>query len=228
MKVLVTGASKGIGSAIVEEIANRDIELFITARSSSLLAEVARKAQDKGARVHSFACDLLNDLSVQNLIENVKNSIGIPDYIVLNAGVARVKPVLTTTLKEFDLQMNLNVRANFLILSEIVPYMKPGSGLIFIGSIASQKVFPSWGVYCATKHALRALALALRLELKQQGIKVTIINPGAVRTELWAGVQNPRYDLMLNPMDVARWVKRVIHEPPHSDVDEITITPFNR
>ena len=228
MKIFVTGASRGIGAAIVEELANKDTELFITARSSNLLEKIADTARSKGSKVQWFACDLLNDHSIQGLIDTVKSSFGIPEYIILNAGVAKVKPVLATTKDEFDLQMNLNLRANFLIVSGLVPYMKPGSGLILIGSIASQRVFPNWGVYCASKHALRALAIALRMELKPRGIRVTVINPGAVRTELWDGVQDPKFDLMLNPKDVARWVKRVIYEPPHSDVDEITITPLSR
>ena len=227
-KVLITGASRGIGAAIVQELADTSTELFLTARSDSLLEKVAKIAQSRGSKVQWFPCDLLDDKAIQSLIDNVKKSFGIPDYIVLNAGIARVKPVIDTSQEEFDLQMNLNVRANFLIVREFVPFMKPGSALIFIGSIASQRVFPNWGVYCASKHALRALATALRMELKQRGIRVTLINPGAVRTDLWDGVPNPNFELMLNPEDVARWVKRVIYDPPHSDVDEITITPLSR
>ncbi len=229
-RIVITGASRGIGRATVLALAGPDTAFFLTGRDPEALAEVAQNARSQGADTESLTGDLTDTTFLKKLagaIETWAGSTGL-DAVILNAGVARVKPILETTLEDYDLQMDLNVRAAFYLAKRCSPLLNPYGLLVFVGSIAGHRVFPNWGVYCATKHALRALAKAFRIELKPQKIRVTLISPGAVDTDLWQDIPNPRRENMLLAEDVAQWIRYAVESPERVDVEEVILTPTER
>ncbi len=226
--IVITGASRGIGKATVLALAQPGVAFFLTGRDTKALEQVASEAHAKGARVEILAGDLRETSYLQRLVQRIEAWASSLDAVILNAGVARVQPILETSLEDYDLQMDVNVRAAFYLARHLALKIRPYGLLLFVGSIAGHRVFPHWGVYCATKHALRALATAFRIELKPRKVRVTLISPGAVDTDLWQGIPDPRRETMLMAEDIARWIRYALEEPNRVDVEEVVLTPTER
>ncbi len=224
--VLITGASRGIGRALARAFAGPDRALFLTARSADLLASLARDLASHGTSVHWLAGDLRDPAFVAQLARQVLDTVGPPQIAVLNAGIARVGPLERLSLEDFNDLVAVNLRAPFLLTRELLPHLRAGATLVYIGSIAAKEAFSHWSLYCATKFGLRGMVTALREEVRGRGIRVILVNPGPVATPLWEtiGMQaDPRR--MLTPEDVARVVVKVATEPAHVSVDEIDLLP---
>ncbi len=221
--LFITGASRGIGRALARQLAAPERSLFLTARSAKVLQHLAHELP---GLVHWLAGDLRSPEFVEQLAQAVLQTLGPPQVAIFNAGIARVGPLESLTLEDFNDLMALNLRASFLLTRHLLPHLKPGATLVYIGSIASKEAFSQWSLYCASKFGLRGMVTALREEVRPRRIRVLLINPGPVATPLWETIGlRAEPGRMLAPEDVARVVAKVIEEPASVSVDELDLMP---
>jgi len=221
---LVTGASRGIGRAVSAALAAAGARLTLVARDERSLE---RFADELGAQ--AITCDVGNIIDVERAVLAVGSA---PDIIVNNAGLFEPSPVEETTPAMFEAALDVNLVAPFRIVSAFLPGMRArGRGdIVSVGSIADHTAFPGNAAYGASKHGLRALHDVLRTELRDSGVRVTLISPGAVDTSLWDEIDpdsregfTPR-SRMLQPNAVAAAVVYAVTQPPDVDVELIRLS----
>jgi short-subunit dehydrogenase len=190
--ILITGASAGIGAALAEGLAVQylGIRLVLAARrvdKLNLVAEVCRKA---GATVLVVPTDMAQTEQIQALARQALEHFGRVDVLVNNAGYGQMGPIELQPLDAVQRQFQVNVCGVVTLVQAVIPVMREqGQGrIINISSIAGRTAFPFGGLYSASKFALEALSDTLRMELEPFNIKVSVIEPGPVRTEFFAVV----------------------------------------
>ena len=221
-RILITGASRGIGRAIAEKLAAPNISLLLHGRDATALKETATVAERAGAKVEFLLYDLSRPTEVEKLIGQVGTA---PlDVLINNAGVGMVNPLEQVTLADWDLTVAVNITAPFLLCKGLVPRMTSGASIVNILSGAARIGFPGWTSYCMSKFALDGFAKALREELRPRGIRVINIYPGATDTDIWDQVPGdwPR-EKMMRPESVAMAVKSALDQPSNILVEDITL-----
>jgi short-subunit dehydrogenase len=222
-RVLITGASRGIGRAITEKLAGPDVELLLHGRDNVALAEVCQLVTPKAGNVVKLAYDLATKSGVCRLIE----AVGPAPLSVLvnNAGVAVVKPYAEVTEVEWEQTLGVNVTAPFMLIQHFAPRMKPGSAIVNMLSIAAKTAWPNWSVYCASKFALDGLSMAVREELREHKVRVINVYPAATDTDIWNAVSGewPR-EQMMSAAHVADAVVYAISQPAGVSVENITLS----
>jgi 3-hydroxy acid dehydrogenase/malonic semialdehyde reductase len=185
--VLVTGASAGIGRASAIALAQAGAKVIATGRRRMELDALARQCE--GA-IETIAGDLNDARFVHDLAERTRHV----DLLVNNAGILKYAPLMDMTDEDVEAMFRTNVLAAFRIMHAVARSMveRRRGHIIVITSIAAREVYQLGVIYCATKHALSAIARGLRLELQGHGIKVTEIAPGMVDTGIRAGSDHPR------------------------------------
>lgn len=225
--IVITGASQGIGAALAEKFAEvPNVKLALMARNEANLNEVVARCQAKGAFATSFPCDLTDASAITSVTKNILSKLGAPDVVINNAGVFEQGSFLETTLDQFNTQISVNLTSAFLVTQAFLPTLleaKHGH-LFFMASVASLRGYPSGVAYCAAKHGLLGLARVVREETKSQGIRTTVIMPGATLTPSWAGVDLPESRFM-PPEDIAQSVFDIWKLSDRSVVEEIVIRP---
>lgn len=231
---LVTGASRGIGRAVALALAAEGARVQALARSADALADLARTAaaggtdgdphgSDAGGGIDPVVCDLTDDTSVWTTLDELTEAVGRPPDIVVNsAGVFGIAPLAEETVKSFDAQLAVNLRAPFLVIRTLLPAMlERGEGTIVnIGSVAGRKAFPENGAYSASKFGLRGLHEVLVEELRGSGVRATLVEPAATDTGLWDPLEPdespglPSREEMLTVDDVAQAVLFAVTRPP--------------
>ena len=185
--VLVTGASSGIGAACARAFAGEGARLVLAARRRERLAEVAAEAERRGAAgVLTVALDVRAADEVEAAIAGLPDAYCAIDVLVNNAGLSRgLDPLHEGRRDDWEEMIDTNVKGLLWVDRAVVPGMvRRGRGtVVHIGSIAGHQVYPAGNVYCATKHAVRALGDGLRLDLVGTGVRVISIDPGLVETE---------------------------------------------
>ncbi|RLD14321.1 short chain dehydrogenase [candidate division KSB1 bacterium] len=204
---LVTGASKGIGKATAELLAENGWGVLLVARDARALEQNAQAIAENGGQARWVAADLTRAEEVQKLRHFVQETKVPLRIVVFNAGLARIGNIMEMPVETWRELFELNVFSQVAVTQALVPLLKTPAHLVFINSVAGQAVFPQWGAYAASKFALRALADTLRLELAEQNIKVTSIFPSSTDTPLHdsLGLDWDR-SKMLKPQDVAKAV----------------------
>lgn len=185
---LITGASRGIGRAIAQTLAKKGLSLALCARSQTQLEALRDELRSSGVEVFILPGDLADPQFPPRFVREAGEYFGRIDVVVNNAGVALSKPLEETTLEEWELQMAVNVRAPFLICREALPYLRRSSlaTIINISSVVGTKGYVHQGAYTASKHALMGFTKVLARELHREGIRVHVIAPGGVETDLIA------------------------------------------
>ncbi len=221
---LVTGASTGIGAAIAKDLAESGFAVLLVARSTAALAEVAGYIQAEGGNAFAVAADLTHPEAAEDIVRAVRETNLELRVVIHNAGIAKVGTVSAMPQEEWEAVLKLNLTAPFRITQKLLPLMKQGSQIIFINSIGGKQAFPEWGAYCASKFGLRAFADSLRQEVRERGIRVTSIFPGAVDTPLHdhQPYQWPRAKMM-RPANVATAVRYCVQQPPDVSINEIEL-----
>lgn len=185
--ILITGASAGIGRATAVQLAQAGADIIALGRRQDALDALA--ASLPVGQVRTLAGDLNDEAFVQR-VEALAPEV---DILVNNAGVLRYAPILDLSAADCQWMFQTNVLATLRLTQGIARAMvanKHGH-IVFMSSIAAREVYRLASVYCATKHALSALARSLRLELQGHGIKVTEVAPGMVDTEIRTGSDHP-------------------------------------
>lgn len=221
-RILITGASRGIGRAIAEKLAAPDVRLLLHGRDTIALAATCKSVQSKCAEVVKLIHDLATEKGVASLVSQVGSE---PlDVLISNAGIAVVKPFREVTPDEWRQTIGVNVTAPFLLMQRFAGQMPPGSSIVNILSIAAKTGFANWSAYCMSKFALEGLSQSVREELREHCVRVINIYPAATNTEIWDDVAGdwPRQK-MISPEQVADAVAFAIARPSEVLVENITL-----
>jgi len=222
-RILITGASRGIGRAIAAKLAAPDVTLLLHGRDTVALAETCKAVQPNCAGVVKLIHDLATEKGVSGLIAQVGSD---PlDVLINNAGVAVVKPFREVTRAEWDQTIGVNVTAPFLLMQRFVGQMRPGSSIVNILSIAAKTGFANWSAYCMSKFALEGFSQSVREELREHCIRMINIYPAATNTEIWDDVSGdwPR-EKMISASEVASAVAFALSQPATVAVENITLS----
>ena len=230
---VVTGASAGIGRATALALAGEGASVVCAARRTDRLADVVAELEAIGAEALAVTADVATEEGVEDLFEAATTHFGRVDILVNNVGVASYKPLIETTIAEYDWMMSTNMRSTFLCTRAFLPPMlERGSGQIcFVGSVAGLQGFPNEAVYNATKFAQMGFAQALDHETREHGVKVSVVAPGGVNTEFAIGTGrtegDPTLQQFLDPEDVAAAVVFALTQPEKARTFLIGMRPMS-
>ena len=226
---LVTGASRGIGAAVARRLAASGARVVLLARNGAALRSLA---DELGGGASALVCDVRDAAAIERTMASLITTLGAPDIVVNNAGAFVLAPAAETSVDVFAETLAVNLTAPFAVVRALMPAMREVAAghVVTIGSIADRVTFPGNAAYAASKFGLRALHEVLRAELRGSGIRVSLVSPGPVNTDLWNDVDpdsqpgfTPR-DAMLSPDDVADAVLYVVTAPLTLNVDEMRLS----
>ncbi|TWT99730.1 putative oxidoreductase SadH [Botrimarina colliarenosi] len=183
---LVTGAARGIGRAIALRLAAKGVRLALVDRDAPGLAQTQRDAEQFGVAALSIPCDLTDNHDLEALAEGLLDCWAGVDVLVNNAGIAYYGPTHAMAPEDADEVLATNLHAPVKLTHALLPALlaRPESHVLNVCSVLGLAVMPRVAVYCASKHALIGYSKALRVEYGRQGLGVTTLCPGFVRTAL--------------------------------------------
>jgi len=181
---VITGGSSGIGLAAAERFVEEGAFVFITGRRKSEL-EKAKAAI--GRNVAAIQGDVANLADLDRLFEAVKKEKGVVDIVVASAGFVEHAPIDVATPDHFDKTFGINARGVFFTVQKALPLMTRGGSIVLVSSGLHMKGLPAHGTYSATKAAVRSFARTWAMELRDRGIRVNTLSPGAIDTPIIDG-----------------------------------------
>lgn len=233
---VVTGASSGIGEATAEALAAAGASVVIAARREERLQNLRQRIEKAGTRAMVVQCDVTDEQQAHELIRTANEEFGHVDILVNNAGVMLLSKVEKGLSDEWRQMFDVNVLGLLYVTDAAIEVMKEqGSGhIVNISSVAGRRSNPMTGVYSGTKYAVNAVSEALRGELAGDGIRVTIVEPGAVATELPDHISDEEAQERISGItsietleaeDIANAIAYAVTQPQRVNVNEILIMP---
>jgi clavulanate-9-aldehyde reducatase len=234
----VTGASSGIGEATAMMLAEAGAAVSIAARRSDRISDLAKKIEGAGGRAIAIEADLGDENQANAFVRETKEQLGRLDILVNNAGQMLLGPVIGADTSEWRRMVDVNLLGLLYCTHAALPIMgEQGSGhIVNVSSVAGR--FANFGsaVYNLTKFGVNAFSEALRQEVAPANVKVTVIEPGFVATELQGhnthpmvieAIDNMRKEIgkPLDPEDIARSILYAVGEPDHVTVNEVLVRP---
>lgn len=181
---IVTGASSGIGAAIATALANAGACVAAVGRNQQRLRKIVDEINSNGGKAEAIEAELTHPEAVNHVIDSALNSFGNIDILVLSAGIFIPATYKETTLEDFDRQLDVNLRAPFLLSKAALPHLKPGSSIIFVTSTTARVGFANTSAYAASKGALDSLMRVMAVELAPLDICVNAVSPGWTATPM--------------------------------------------
>ncbi|HKV77426.1 MAG TPA: SDR family oxidoreductase [Candidatus Sulfotelmatobacter sp.] len=227
---VVTGAGRGIGSAIARRLASLGAIAVLLGRTKSTLDETARAIADSGGKAEVIPCDVTVLHQLEYAATRVDSTFGRLDVLVNNAGVGGFNDSLhNLPPEEWDRILNTNLRGVYYAIRTFAPLMiRAYSGhIINISSLSGKNALPNGAAYAASKWGLNGLTYSVAEELRKHNVRASVICPGSVDTELGphAG-KDP--NKMLQPDDVAHAVAAIVTQAPQSFMSEILLRPTQK
>lgn len=184
--IWITGAGRGIGAGLARTLAARGAEVWLTARSPAELAAVAAGIRQAGGRAVEAPADVADADQVAAVGTRLRAERGRCDVLVCCAGIGLFAPLMAAAVADLDRMLAVNVRGTLLCCQQALALMQPAKrgAIIGIGSVLSLTGYRNQGGYTASKHALLGLMRVLAKEVQADGIRVSMVCPGAVETEL--------------------------------------------
>jgi len=223
---IITGSSRGIGKAIAEKLSQFSMKLVLTGRDISALRETGKLCEKNGSRVHLVTADYLNPRAPYDIVKETAGNFGTIDILINNAGTAETNAVENTSDDQWDRLLTVNAKVPFILCRESLPYLKKSSNpsIINISSVVGIKGYAKQAVYSASKHALMGFTKALAKEIQEYGIRVHVLSPGAVATNL---VKSMRPDLdvqyLIQPEEISEIVVFLLTHRGNAVIDEVNI-----
>ncbi|MGA7708464.1 MAG: SDR family oxidoreductase [Acidobacteriaceae bacterium] len=226
---IVTGGSRGIGAAIARKLASLGAHVVLTARDEGQLNAIAAEISNAGGHAESHVCDLTQPEQIEAFARGVLDAHRRCDILVNNAGMGWLQgPLHETPLEVWEQQVALNLRAPYLMLRAFAPTMIEArrGHIINISSLASQNPVPNGAAYAATKWGLNGMMVSAAEELRQYQVRVSLIEPGTVRTEFGSGQSSHKSALgAIAPEDIANIVALLATQADQSFISEVQIRP---
>lgn len=230
-RALITGASAGIGAATARALAERGAHVTLTARRAERLEALAAEL---GGNASIATVDVRDASAVAHLFADQEF-----DIVVANAGLGLgVAPLHSGDTDDWSTMIDTNVKGVLHTVRAALPALRArrGGDLVLLGSVAGRQVYPGGNVYNATKHAVKAIYDALRLDEVGSGIRFTTVDPGMVESEFSLvrlgdqAAADAVYDGMtpLRPEDVADAIAFAVTRPPHVNIGEIVLWPTDQ
>jgi len=237
--VVITGASSGLGEATTRHLSEKGAKVALAARRTERIESLADEINDNGGQALAVTTDVTEREQVDELVDKATDQFGRIDVMLNNAGLMPFAPLERRKIDEWEQMIDVNVKGVLYGIAAALPYMKEQESghIINVSSVAGHKVMPNGTVYCATKHAVRAISEGLRQEVKPYNIRSTIISPGAVDSELpqSSSEEDMRetvetlYEENAIPADsFARAVGYAISQPEEVDINEILYRPTSQ
>jgi NADP-dependent 3-hydroxy acid dehydrogenase YdfG len=242
---LVTGASSGIGAATAMELAGLGASVALAARRTERMEELAEKIRSQGGRAEVITADVSNELQAREAVERAAAQFGRLDTLVNNAGVMLLGPAEDAPLAEWQQMVEINLLGTLYCTHVALPLLlnaarndpRQVADLINVSSVAGRVARAGNSVYTATKHAVGAFSEALRQELTRRRVRVSIVEPGAVETELAShnrpeildGLQQ-RFATQerLQASDIAETIGFIVTRPRRVAINEILVRPADQ
>lgn len=228
MVALLTGASRGIGEAIVLELARLGYDLALVGRDAESLGKVAAEAE--GVKVLPVVADLAQVQSARMVVGETVKTLGGIDLLVNCAGIPQKGPFTDVTPQQWDEVFAVNARAPFFLCQAALPYLKksPKPIVINVSSVVGFKGYIDQSVYASSKHALVGFTKVFAKEVQPYGIRVHLISPGGVATEM---VRKMRPDInpaeLIQPEEIAEIVRFLVTRKGTGTIDEFYIRRYS-
>jgi 3-oxoacyl-[acyl-carrier protein] reductase len=223
---LITGASRGIGEEIARRLAKEKVNLALIARDENKLKKIKDELLKENVEIFILPIDLTENNAPKFAIEKVIEYFGGLDILINNAGTALSKPLLETSEEEWNNLMTINAKVPYFLCKYAIPYLKKSEipTIINISSVVGYKGYINQSAYTASKHALHGFTKVLAQEVHEYGIRVHLISPGGVATDL---VNKVRPDLekssLIQPYEIAEIIVFLLKFRNNAVIDEIQV-----
>ena len=226
---LITGASRGIGLALARTLGGMGLKLALCARDRSRLSAAATELERCGFPVLAVPADVTRASDLALLVERAEATLGPIHVLINNAGIGYFAPVQDTTEARWDLVLDTNLKAVFLLSRLVAPGMilRRAGHIVNIASLAGKNAFPGGATYCASKWGLLGFTQSMAEDLRPFGIRVSAVCPGTVATE-FSPHTGKASEKMLQPEDVAHAVEMILTEAPQSFISEVVLRPTQK
>jgi short-subunit dehydrogenase len=230
MKVIVTGASKGIGRGIATYLAKQGYSVGLIARSQDLLNDLREEILNLGGKAETYDADLCNPAEAEQAIDGLVNILGGIDGLVNNAGLVIRKDIFSLSPEEWSSMMNTNVNALFFCTRFALRYMKEQQSghIINISSISGYVPLPGGSGYAASKYAVTGFSESLFHEVRDFNIKVSTVFPGSVDSESHRHDTNEDHSWKVSPEEVGQACFNVLNTSPGNCISRVEIRPLKR
>jgi len=237
---LVTGASSGIGEATAVALAAEGASVAIGARRQDRLDALQAKLESDGTKVVTLSLDVTDERACRQAVEQTTSGLGGLDILVNNAGVMLLGPIVDADTEDWRRMLNTNVLGLMYMTHAALPHLVgQGSGdIVNISSVAGRVARLGSGVYNASKWAVNAFSESLRQEVTEKGVRVVIVEPGAVDTELTdhithAGAKQQSKEWTssirsLHSEDIANAIVYAVTQPDYVAVNEVLVRPTDQ
>ncbi|ANU23229.1 SDR family oxidoreductase [Planococcus donghaensis] len=234
---IITGASSGIGQATAKELAAKGYHVVLAARRQDRLVELKKEIEDAGGSAQYKVTDVTSADEMKSLAEAALEKNGSIDVLVNNAGLMPLSFMNKLKIDEWDQMVDVNIKGVLYGIAAVLPIMEKQKfgHILNVSSVAGHQVFKGSAVYSGTKYAVRAISEGLRQEIDPANeIRVTIVSPGAVETELTNTITDEDVlnsfkeggkMTMLQAQDIANAISYAVEQPSYVDVNEILIRP---
>jgi NADP-dependent 3-hydroxy acid dehydrogenase YdfG len=235
-KIAITGASSGIGEATALACVQAGAAVALAARREDRITDLAKRIADDGGRAVALPTDVADERQARAFVEHAYEQLGGLDGLVNNAGVMLLGPIAGAPTEEWRRMIDVNLLGLLYCTHAALPVMLEGGrgDIVNVSSVAGRIARAGSGVYNMTKWGVGAFSEALRQEVTAQGIRVTIVEPGAVATEL-SGHNRPEIREMISknfagvtPLeadDIARAIVYSLSQPPNVSINEVLVRP---
>jgi 3-oxoacyl-[acyl-carrier protein] reductase len=224
---IVTGAGRGIGRAIALALSRAGARVVLAARSEAELRSVAEEIRGGDGDALVLPTDVTRDDDLESLVKRTQKEWGSIDILVNNAGWGKTAPIINGKTEDWDRTFQVNLRAPMILTRLVLPALieKKSGAIINIGSISAKAGQANTAAYSASKFGVLGFTQSLFEEVREYGVKVSVILPGFVDTPLIPPNKRVDRSKMIRPEDVAAAVLFVLSSPPNSCPVEMTIRP---